>query len=282
MALFKRLWRLTIQVNSVLKTYQELENSDTSLKIEFDVEVAVNGTFSNGNITIHGLTTQDIAFLSTNFANGSIKPSLVVLEAGYKERFGVLLKGNIIEAEPNFLNPVPSIRLKVISGALNNTQRLEMNTSISKKATFKDLCALVAKNNQSVLNYDLALGNIVIGDFVFDCSPFAQIEKLRELNENALITLENGKLFVKSKHSKGFKKIKLDSSNGLIGIPKPTFTGCIARSYLNPSLNSNVFVELKNSKIPQINGLYRLGALKHKGSNRSDLWETELTLQKGF
>ena len=65
MALFKRCWRLSIQIDDVVKTYQELANDETSLKIDFNVDSSFNGTFSNGEITITGLTQRDIAFLST-------------------------------------------------------------------------------------------------------------------------------------------------------------------------------------------------------------------------
>ena len=60
MALFKRAWRLQIQVGNIVKTFQELDYAEQSLKIEFDISNAVYGGFSSGSISIYNLAQSDM------------------------------------------------------------------------------------------------------------------------------------------------------------------------------------------------------------------------------
>ena len=280
MALFKRCWRLNIQIDNVIKTYQELLNDDISLKIDFNVDVSLNGNFSNGEIAISGLTQRDIAFLSTNYEMGSakLKDSFLSLEVGYSDNLALILNGNIYEAIPDFTASDNTIRLKVMSGIQNNINLANSTLSI-EKATFKDLCEAVAKNNNLSLEYDNNIPNKVIGDYTFQGSPFQQIQELRALNE-VYITISNDILKVSGLNPNQSVKIKIDNKSGLIGSPIPSVMGCEITTLLNSGISVNDFIELESLKIPQLNSIYRIIALKHLGSNRSDNWISILTLQK--
>lgn len=283
MALFKRCWRLSIQIENTLKIYQELSNNDTSLKIDFNIEMSFNGNFSNGDILITGLTQRDIAFLATNYELGSakLKPSLVTLEAGYNDNLALILNGNIVEAIPDFTNSDHSIRLKVMSGIQNNMELKNISISL-ESTTFKDLCQEVAKNNNVALEYDNNIPNKVIGDFTFQGSPFSQIQELKNINKDLYITLDNKTLKVTSLTGSKAVKLRVDNKTGLIENPIPKATGCEVTMLLNSSISLNDFIELNSLKIPQLNSVYRIIALKHIGSNRSDTWITILTLQKAL
>ena len=281
MALFKRCWRLSIQIDDVVKTYQELANDETSLKIDFNVDSSFNGTFSNGEITITGLTQRDIAFLSTNYelGSGKLKSSFVTLEVGYQDNISLILNGNIFEAVPDFTSPDNSIRLKVMSGIENNVNLANATLSL-ENATFKDLCQAVAKNNNVSLDFDDSVENKVVGDYSFQGSPFQQIQELRNLNQDIYVTLSNNSLKVTSINTSKAVKIKIDNKSGLIGSPIPSATGCEVTCLLNPSITINDFISIESLKIPQLNSDYRIMAIKHIGGNRSDNWITILTLQK--
>lgn len=283
MALFKRCWRLKIQIDDIVKIYEELSNDSTSLKIDFNVDVSFNGNFSNGEITITGLTQRDIAFLSTNyeFGSGRLKSSFVSLEVGYQDNISLILNGNIYEAIPDFTNPDNSIRLKVMSGIENNIKLQDSILSL-ENSTFKDLCEVVAKNNNLALEYDDSIKNKIIGDYAFQGSPFQQIQELRTLNENIFITIANNVLKVASSNQSKAVKIKIDNKTGLIGNPIPSATGCEVTCLLNSSITINDFIEIESLKIPQLNSVYRIIALKHLGSNRGDNWLTHLILQKAI
>lgn len=286
MALFKRCFRLKITMGAMVKIYQELSADDESIKIDFDTSACINGNFSNGNITITGLTKSDMQFLSTNYNPQTLqlKDSKIELEAGYSGNLALILSGNVIEAEPNFTSPDQQIRLKVMSGAENNLKTgFTLKDSISKNATFKDICGKVASNNGLSLVFDNKIPNKVIGDFVFQGTPFQQIQKLREYMPLAVtISVSNKQLIVASQNAKGAKKIILDNTTGLLGTPKPTSMGCEVRMLLNPALNINDFVEIKSQKLHSLNQLYYILEMKHKGSNRADTWETNLTLRKAL
>ena len=86
MAIYKRAWRLSIQINNIVKTFQELDYGDQSLKIEFEVSNAVYGGFASGNITIYNLAQSDMEFLSSSVSPyGNFKRNKVSLECGYVE-----------------------------------------------------------------------------------------------------------------------------------------------------------------------------------------------------
>ena len=281
MALFKRAYRISVEVGGIRKTYQELNGDDISLKIDFDIDMSANGNFSKGNITIIGLPQNDIALISTNRnKDGTLKPSKLTLEAGYPNILGKILEGNIIEAEANFTMPDQSIRLSVMSGyEKGQTQTI---TSLAKNATFRDIAQAVANTNKLVLKYDSSIPNKVIGDYSFRGTAFQQIQKLREyMPDDVDITIKNDILEIKNKKSiTGAKKIKINSDNGLIGDPAPTLQGCDIRTLLNPALSVNDCVDLKSAKIPQLNGMYRIIELKHRGTNRGDLWESALVMNR--
>lgn len=281
MPLFKRCYRLSIDIGTIRKTYQELQGNDTSLKIDFDIDMSANGSFSKGNITIIGLPQDDIALLATNRnKDGTLKPSKVSLEVGYPNILGQILQGNIIEAEANFTAPDQSIRLGVMSAY--ESGQTQATASLSKNATFKDIAQAVASANKLTLKYDSSIPNKVIGDYAFKGTPYQQVQRLREYMPNDVdISIKNNTLEVKNKNAPaGAKKIKIDSDSGLIGDPAPTLQGCNIRTLLNPALSVNDYIELKSARIPQLNGLYRIIELKHRGTNRGDLWESALVTNR--
>lgn len=277
MPLFKRCYKLSVDIGGIRKTYQELSGDDISLKIDFDVDMSANGSFSKGNITIIGLQQNDIALISTNRnKDGTLKPSKLSLEVGYPNILGQILQGNIIEAEANFTAPDQSIRLGVMSAYESGQSQTTAN--LAKNATFKDVAQAVASANNLTLKYDSSIPNKVIGDYSFRGTPFQQVQRLREYMPNDVdIAIKNDTLEVKNKKAPaGAKKIKIDSNSGLIGDPAPTLQGCNIRTLLNPALSVNDYVELKSARIPQLNGLYRILELKHRGTNRGDIWESAL------
>uniref|UniRef100_UPI0022426018 hypothetical protein n=1 Tax=Campylobacter jejuni TaxID=197 RepID=UPI0022426018 len=114
MAVFKRAWRLQIQIGDKIKTYQELNYDDTSLKIEFDVTNGIYGAFASGNITIYNLNLDDMQYLaSCTNPYGRFKRNKISLEAGYVNSLGVILSGNIIEADADFTSPDNRITFKI-------------------------------------------------------------------------------------------------------------------------------------------------------------------------
>lgn len=277
--LFKRAYRLKIQVGNVIKTYDELGADSSGLKIDFEVECSANANFSQGNLTIVGLSQKDIALIATNRTpQGDFKPSKVELEVGYIDSLSLILSGNIKEAETNFTSPDQTLRIGVMSAYSSSAE--QVSTS-AQNLTFKDLCLIVATNNKLTLRYDPSVPNKKIGDFAFDGTPYEQIQKLRSYcPDDCNIAVRNTILDVAGKSLKGAKKFTLDSSSGLLGDPSITAQGCEVKMLLNPALNVNDIIELKSARIPQLNAQYRILELRHAGGNYSDLWESHLSLTR--
>ena len=147
MAVFKRLWQLQIEINGNIKIFKELNWNEESLKIEFNVKNGIGGAFSNGDITIYNLNQNDMQFLSTcyNYNNGNFKKNKISLEAGYKDNFGVLINGNINEADANFESVDKSISLRITGGIQNNLTNNSIETSLSGSVDFQSLCEDCAK-----------------------------------------------------------------------------------------------------------------------------------------
>lgn len=279
MALFKRAWRLSVQIGDTLKTYQELNSIDESLKIDFNVKSSLDGDFSEGDITISGLKISDTAFLGTNYdaQTGELRESVLKLEVGYPNAISEILQGTITEATPNFNSPNNEINLKVKSGAYNNID-FSVCDSFNGGQNFKIICEKVAQNNQVALDFK-SDENPVIYDYSFVGTPFQQIENLRKYVKSKVF-LQNAKLCVLGEAQSSSTKTDLDYTNGLIGSPKPNQLGCEVECLLNPALQVGQFIGLKTKKIPQLDGDYKIIELIHNGSNRGKEWKSKLTLTK--
>ena len=284
MAVFKRVWRLQIEINGNIKTFQELDFNQKSLKIDFNIKNGIGGAFSNGDITIYNLNQNDMQFLSTcyNYSNGNFKRNKISLEAGYRDNFGVLINGNINEADANFESVDKSINLKITGGIQNNLTNNSIQTSLNGNIDFKIICEECAKKNGLSIDYGKDIGKRVITDFSFLGSPYQYIEKLREFFKDLDIFIDNigASLKVQKKNSNSINRKVLSRETGLIGKPKPTWIGCNVKSLLNPSLKAGGYIDLKNEVLKDFDGRYRINEINHKGSNMGDLWESELILQR--
>lgn len=284
MAVFKRVWRLQIEINGNIKTFQELDFNQKSLKIDFNIKNGIGGAFSNGDITIYNLNQNDMQFLSTcyNYSNGNFKRNKISLEAGYRDNFGVLINGNINEADANFESVDKSINLKITGGIQNNLTNNSIQTSLNGNIDFKIICEECAKKNGLSIDYGKDIEKRVITDFSFLGSPYQYIEKLREFFKDLDIFIDNigASLKVQKKNSNSVNRKVLSHETGLIGKPKPTWIGCNVKSLLNPSLKAGGYIDLKNEVLKDFDGRYRINEINHKGSNMGDLWESELILQR--
>lgn len=284
MALYKRAWRLQIQVGNVVKTFQELDYQEQSLKIEFDISNAVYGGFSSGSITIYNLAQSDMEFLASSVSPfGNFKRNKVSLEAGYVGEIGVILSGNIIAVDCDFTSVDNRITLTVQGGIQNNLLKNSIQTSLKGLVDFKSICQECAKHNDLILRYDKNITKRNIQDYSFLGSPYQMIEELKQFFSDLNIFIdETGKVLNVLLFEKGEKinEQELSSDTGLIGKPKPTAQGCSVVSMLNINFKAGGFVKLKNESLKSLDGVYRVTELKHRGSNYGDLWASELVLFK--
>lgn len=281
MAVFKRVWELSIEIGGNIKTYKEREWGEQSLKIEFAIRNAVGGGLANGNITITNLNNQDMQLLSTAFSNrGRFKSNFIQLIAGYTINLGVICRGNFSELSSDFESVDKSVAFKVVGKIQNNLNNNSIQTSKEGKISFQDICQECASKNSLGLRYDSEVGARFLQDFSFLGTPFQYIEKIRSLYNDLLIFIDDtsNTLCVQKIEKKAVNAQILSNETGLIGKLKPTYLGCNVRTLLNPALKAGNFIELKNAVLKDYDGKYRIQELIHRGSNRSNLWETELIL----
>lgn len=284
MASFKRVWRLKVEINGNVKTFQELNWGEDSLKIDFNIKNGINGAFSSGDITIYNLNSNDMQFLSTcyNFNNGNFKKNKITLEAGYPDNFALLISGNINEADANFESVDKSISLRITGGIQNNLENNSIQTSLSGEVDFESICRECATKNNLKLDFDRNITKRALFDFSFLGSPYQYIEKIRELFSDINIFIDStaNSLKVMLKDGNPINKQVLSNKTGLIGKPKPTWIGCNVKTLLNPSLNAGGYIELKNEVLSVFDGVYRINEINHRGTNIGDIWESELILQR--
>lgn len=284
MAVFKRAWRLQIEIGDKIKTYQELKYDDTSLKIEFDITNGIYGAFASGHITIYNLDLDDMQYLASCVnPYGKFKRNKISLEAGYVGLLGVIISGNIIEAEADFTSPDNRITFKITGGIGNNLTNNSVQTSLNGSVDFKTICNECAKKNGLKLKYDKNIAKRFLQDFSFLGSPFQMIEQLRNYFNDLNIFIDETSSLLNVLLKEGGEEINkqvLSKDTGLIGKPKPTMLGVNVTTFLNINLKAGGLIELKNEKLTQFNGVYRIQELKHRGSNMTDDWFSDLTMQR--
>lgn len=283
---FKRTWKLSVQIKNTIKTYQELDYADMSLKIEFDVTMGVSGAFSNGNITIFGLTNDDMQYLVScyNPQLGEFKQNYISLEVGYIDNMGLILKGNIVGIEPNFNTLGNQITLRVMSGISNNLEKNNVSTSLASDVSFKTICEECAKNNSLALNYDNTIPIRYLTDYSFNGTPYQQIMQLRRLFNDIDIFVDGLKetlnVIKKDGNTSFLNKNELSNKTGLLGKPTPTTTGLEVVSLLNTNFYAGGIIVLKNEHLKSFDSTYKIFEVKHTGGNFSDNWTSKLILRK--
>ena len=149
MDVFRRAYRLSIEIDGKLKTYQELTNTNESLKVDFNITNCVYGVFAQGNITISNLSFDDMQYLATSYnpASRRFKRNKIILEAGYNDNVSNIINGNIIDVDADFNSVDASISLRVQGGIANNLAKNNVKTSLNGDVDFRAVCSECAKNN---------------------------------------------------------------------------------------------------------------------------------------
>lgn len=273
--MFGRVLDLDIQIKNQIKTYNDLQGNN-NIKVEFNITKSINTAGGEATISIFGLLPDDIAFLSTNYIThtGALNQSLISLIGGYKDNKTLLFNGNIVNAIPNLTSKDYNIEIKAINAVMNSTNTKSVSL---KGATLRAVCQRLASDLGLILKYDNSI-NKTIGDYSYNGTAFSQILELRGYypNEIDIFINDNFLIVQKQKSLEKGKVFNLNSKTGLIGSPSPTATGCKIKSILNPALQVGGIIKLESKKIPQLNGFFKILELKHMGSNRADMWQSEI------
>lgn len=262
----------------------------TDLQLKFDVQLSADnsGAGNSAVIEVFNLSRNTLGKLENEFQD-------VVLSVGYRDTsIQTILTGNITKT---FTTPGADRVTKLFLGesytALNHER---LNSTVAPGKTMEDVIeeirkhmpgvargAYVAKNLRSPSLYGVPLNG----------SPRDMLRRLcRDMDWEYRVYL--GSLFINDRNgliSKDTAEAPLISKEtGLIGIPYfesgtaqglPTHprraSGVRFTALLNPSVEPGKLVRLESTVLPQLNGFYRVQAIRYVGDYRGNDWYMEVS-----
>lgn len=270
--LFNRVVKLYIKIGNIIKEFDE------RYKIDFDITKSTGGTYDSGNIVVTGLSSSDVAAISTNYnyENKILRPNDIILIAGYKSNVAsIIFKGSAIEAVPQLDTADKSISFECTTGY--NMQIQKVVAVNYKSVLLSVVCTEIAANfNVPCLFYatDRELKN-----YTYRGSLYNQIQGLRNMEGiNIEIFFDGSSLRVQNSELPGaMMPLICNSSTGMIGTPRPSFLGCDVKMLLQPMATPGQKVIVTSKMIPTLSkDTYRAMNIRHTGSSRDSYFYTEI------
>lgn len=275
--LFNRFFELNIQVGDHAE--KKYSGTDNMLQFDFQVTKTIGGIGEQANITLYGLPLKDIQYLCTSIRARSegtpLKVNTIQLTAGYVDEYGVIFNGGIFDVQPSLDSSDLSVKLTCTAGlqkrSENSSESANTLFEISEKNySFLDICRKLAEKMNVPIEIRDETEDSILDSVSISRTCLQTIEELRAYKKMKYnIYFTGGKLIVEDRHKgQGNKIIKLSNMSGLIGTPQPTIAGCNVKSLLRPSLEAGGHIEVESTKLPMVNGVYRISNLTHNGSSR--------------
>ncbi|WP_089177155.1 hypothetical protein [Bosea sp. AS-1] len=224
----------------------------------------------------------------------------VSLEAGYQEGWGLIFKGNVIQARYGRENPVETFLALVATSGDRAYNFSTVSKTLASGATFKDQVDVAL---QAMKPYGVTAGYIT--DLGSKQAPRALTlfgmarDLLRDVatSTGSSWSIQNQKLqILKNNETLPGKDFVVNSQTGMIGLPVQTIGGIIVRMLLNPQIvpgtkikldqgsvqeaafSPNYTAAVQNSMIPSIaeDGFYKVLVSEHHGDTHGNPWYTEV------
>lgn len=285
MAVFKRAWRLSIQLENEIKTFQELDYKEQSLRIDFSVDTSIRN-YSQGDITIYNLSQSDMQYLASLVRVGggnTYRPNLVKLEVGYNKELAIILSGNICDLSLDLKSSDRKANIKVRGAIKNNLENNSVSLSINGNTNLKDICQKASALQKLRLEFDKNITPTLQKGFSFLGTPNRLLKDLRDSFKDYNFWIsEDGETLNVAKEGEATQTTPqaLNKDSGLIGIPNPTSKALIVQSMLNTNFKAGRFVKLECETFSNYNGMWYIASCKHRGSNQSNEWLSSLELTK--
>ncbi|MBB4017389.1 hypothetical protein GGR16_002418 [Chelatococcus caeni] len=279
--------RLKVGSNS-----QEIDVSQ--MRIKFVVRHWELQTPAHSDIIIYNLSDETANRIKKEFTT-------VSLEAGYRENFGLIFRGEVKQIRKGRENPVDTYLAILAANADRAYNYAVVNKTLAAGHTFRDQ---VETCIQAMKPYGVQVGHIA--DLGSQKMPRAASlfgmarDVLRRVcfATNMSWSIQNDRLqIVPNREAAPGEAIVLNSRTGMIGLPVQTIDGILVRCLLNPQIvpgkrvkidqasvqearfNPSFTAEVHNAMIPSTadDGLYKVLAVDHIGDTRGQPWYSDLT-----
>lgn len=223
----------------------------------------------------------------------------VSLEVGYQEGWGLIFKGNVIQARYGRENPVETYLALVATSGDRAYNFSTVSKTLAAGATFKDQVDVAA---EAMKPYGISPGYIT--DLGTKKAPRALTlfgmarDLLRDVafSTGTSWSIQNQKLqLLKNNETLPGQAFVVNSQTGMVGLPVQTIGGIIVRMLVNPQVvpgsrikldqgsvqeaafNPSYTAAVQNSMIPSIaeDGFYKVLVSEHHGDTHGNPWYTE-------
>lgn len=254
-----RLVKLTVQVNSVLKTYQDLAIVARGMKY-------ANPLQNECEVTIFNLDkeTQDYILTETSPYNANRTPKSVTLDAG-RLSYGTarVYSGNIVMASPS-QPPDIGLTLKCLTG--NYSKGNFISRAQPGYATLSQVSKQVAADLGTTLSFQAT--DKQLSNYSYNGATGKQVDHLQAAG-GINVYVDNDTLVVKNANVplSGLVRI-LNAESGMIGIPEITERGIKVKFLLDNTTVLGGGLQIQSQQYPSVNGNYIIYKLGFELANR--------------
>jgi hypothetical protein len=254
-----RLVSLTVTVNGIAKTYQDLAILARGMKY-------ANPLQNECEVTIFNLdkATQDYILSETSPYNQNKTPKTVTLEAG-RQSYGLakIYLGNIVMSNPS-QPPDIGITLKCLTGNYLKgqfTTRAQPGT-----ATLSQVSKQIATEVGTSLNFQAR--DKQLANYSYTGPTLKQVDHLQTAG-GVNVYIDNDTLVVKNANQRlsGVVRI-LNAGSGMVGIPEMTERGIRVKFLLDNTTVLGGGLQIQSTQYPAINGNYIIYKLGFEIANR--------------
>lgn len=274
----QRIVRVGIEIDGNSETFDNVRIDARGSKFR-------SAIMSTADIRIYNLTREHQQYILTRAspiirAPAPLTPINVTLDVG-RESYGVfrLFEGAVFQGG---VSQPPDIGI-VLQSLTNNFQLANtVNTSFPEYATLQQISTRIAQQLGVSLQMVSKFPGRQISNYSFTGAPQKQIQKLNEMGVIAYI--DNKTLVIcDPDQSRGENVALINSSNGLVGVPQPTSSGCSVQVMIGQSIEVGGEVQIESEQNPAVNGNYIVMKLDFEVSNRGEpFFYTLQCLNKNF
>lgn len=258
------------------------------LNIRFNVSIYTqNGMPATARIEIYNPNREDLSFLTTTTRTALKKNYLFQLYAGYAGEVRLMFSGQVFEATPS---SYPDVIL-TMRGHSNIKWWGDPFDIQKSQVKVMDLIDEAAKKMGYQVNIDDRLRNsnqflnMTADDFSFTGSPMELLEKAQSMMggissdpDTVFLSVYNDQINIWSPSVPSARaKLLISKDTGMIGLPRPTPTGCEVDILMDTGIQTGDTVEIKTVRMGKVlNGEYRVVSIQHTGELRGNTWQTTL------